>query len=252
MNAEKWIEARLEEAGRGRLLIGAMQMYEATGEERYLQFLRRTLRRCMAESGEGCCKTAADGMTGISDYGRVLYFMYQKTGDESFRTAVEQVMDKLKTLPESTEALPGSTEALPFYMLYETKCGKKEKYNEIVKQFAAERENLKREEASSYLMSLADSMDNMSIEIYEKYRELQELGKALVREQLAAGVRDIRLAYCILKLCRMGSLLKEKYAPAGMELTESLLSGQEETASTDAGEFMMAYAQYLMLKKETE
>lgn len=258
MNADKWIETYIKEyqsdkeyrnGEMGCLLIGAMQMYEACGEELYLQFIEEKLKCYFTQAGEFLYETAGEVEISSLDYGRILFFMYQRTGKEAYRSAIESVMCRIRELPWNYRTLP-------FYMLYETKCGKKEKYNDIVKQFVLVREKLDKAEVCTYLMALVDTMDNMSIEIYEKYRELQDIYKSVLKESLGEDKRDIRLAYSILKACRMGILLKEKYADIGMKMAESLF--EERMSAKDAktclytGDFMMAYAQYLMLQKEME
>ena len=46
----------------------------------------------------------------------------------------------------------------------------------------------------------------------------------------------------------MGILLKEKYVDTGMEIVEKLEAEQPEMTNT----FIMAYAQYLLTKREAE
>ena len=163
-------------------------------------------------------------------------------------------------------------------------------------------------------MSLVDVLDNMSIEIYEQYRKLQDMYKLMLKGMLRyqdaesgmfyqipdrSGVPgnyletsgNAMIAYTILKACRMGILLREKYADLGFEMVEDILSqkliqkedglhltdichmaglGPEDRKDRDGsveyylsekivsddskgvGPMMMAYAQYLMLKKEME
>ncbi|MDE7276644.1 MAG: hypothetical protein K2N98_07300, partial [Lachnospiraceae bacterium] len=61
--------------------------------------------------------------------------------------------------------------------------------------------------------------------------------------------------YCILKACRMGIILKEKYVGTGMEIVEKLTAGikpfENEGCSTEeVCAVIMAYGQYLQTKKE--
>ena len=165
-----------------------------------------------------------------------------------------------------------------------------------------------------YLMALVDVMDKMSVEIYEQYRKLEDIYRLVLRGILKYQDKESRLfwqvvdrsdaegnytetsgslmvAYSILKACRMGILLKEKYASAGMEILESIMENRlkeregklhltgichaaglgpadnpvrdgslayylsEKTGEDDpkaAGVLMMAYAQYIQLKREME
>lgn len=191
----------------------------------------------------------------------------------------------------------------PFYMEYETVYDKKEKYNDIISQFENAQKMLYDDEkglccqaydeekgmprmedgedqthgfqvmsTAQYLAALVDTMDSMSIEIYEQYRKLQDMFKQALKGILEyrdeksgffmkkeaaesqSGVEtDISgsalIGYCILKACHMGILLKEKYVDTGMEIVEKL-SALEEPKKT--GVFFLAYAQYLQMKKELE
>lgn len=263
MNAEKWISTYLKEyQGAGEtfdakdecVLLGAMQMYEASGEEVYLDFIKSNVKRFAGEDG-AVQWDAVDVSDPFSlDCGRILFFLYGKFQTECCRRALEAVMDRIREQDWSLDILP-------FYMEYETKCGKKEKYNDIVKQFELAQEKLSESGNSPaiYLMRIVDTIEHTSIEIYEKYRTLQDLYKLVLKEQLADGQKDLILAYSILKACRMGILLKEKYAALGLKMAEDLLAEEcfrkESPEGKDgmcAGYGMMAYAQYRMLQKELE
>lgn len=165
-----------------------------------------------------------------------------------------------------------------------------------------------------YLMALVDTAEGISVEIYEQYRKLVDIYRLLIKGML--GYRDkesglfyqvidkggaegnytetsgsLMVAYSILKACRMGILLKEKYASVGMEILEAVMEqrleerdgqvhltgichaaglGPEDNPVRDgslayylseqvgeddpkaAGVLMMAYAQYVQLKVEME
>lgn len=258
MNAEKWINTYLKEypgkqetwgKEEGYVLLGAMQMYAASEEKTYSDFVENSVKCFLDEDGNILWNALRDADLSILTCGRALFFLHEKTGQECYRRALDAVMEHM-------QAKEWSLAALPFLMEYETKCGKKEKYNDIVKQFeTAQREQT--ENNSDYLMLIVDTMENTSIEIYEKYRTLQDLYKLVLRKSLSDGKKDLKLGYSILKACRMGILLKEKYAAAGMELVEEFsegLQGKETVLAepSEAGLFMMAYAQSLMLQKEME
>ena len=174
--------------------------------------------------------------------------------------------------------LDGLYMAQPFYMEYETKYDGKSKYNDILEQFRNVRKYLYNEEKGLsyhaydeakiqpwcnketgcspnfwlrsmgwYLMALIDVMDAMSEEIYEQYRELQEIFKESVKGILQYQDEKTKLfyqvidrsdvegnyletsgsamiGYAILKACRMGVLSKEKYGPIGVAIVEGLIS----------------------------
>lgn len=342
----------------GCVLLGAQYLYEATGEEKYEVFIRNYVKDLIAEDGTITNYQTDKFSIDSINCGKILFFLYDRTGDEKYRKAIEFVMEQLKKHPRCECGnffhkqqypdqiwLDGLYMAQPFYMAYETRYDKKEKYNDIISQFENVKKYLYNEEkglcyhaydASGkafwadektgcsanfwlrsigwYLMSFVDVMDNMSIEIYEQYRKLQDMFKLMLKgilnyqdpetgmfyqvpDQSEAEGNYLEtsgsamVAYSILKACRMGILLKEKYAERGFCMVESILSkkliqkedgmhlsdichmaglGPEERRDRDGsvayylsekivcddpkgvGPMMMAYAQYLMLKKEME
>ena len=255
----------------GVMFMGVKQMYEATGEEKYFSLMESCLDDLITQDGEIKNYPGENEKLESISCGRVLYFMYDKTKNEKYRKAIDFVMDKLRECPRcecgnflyQTEE-PGEAwlDALymtqPFYMEYETKYNKKEKYNDIINQFENVQEFLynKKEEfnisdfqlrsVGRYLAALIDAMDNMSFEIYEQYRKLQDNFKLTLKKVMPC--QDVLISYCIMKACRMGVLLKEKYADTAIKVIENPgkdFTGDEE----EAGIFLMAYSQYLQLKK---
>lgn len=255
MNAENWISTYLKEyPGKrdswnkkdGYVLLGAMQMYQASGEKAYLDFVENHVKCFVGEDGAILWDVFSDADVCIHTCGRVLFFLYEKTGQECYRKALDAAMERIRTQEWSLTALP-------FYMEYETKCGKKEKYNDIVGQFElAQKETM--EDGSDFLMQIVDTMEHTSIEIYEKYRTLQDLYKLVLKKELSDGKKNRRICYSILKACRMGILLKEKYADFGMEMAENLIEQvcEDVDGKVCVGYGMMLYAQYLILQKEME
>lgn len=179
-------------------------------------------------------------------YGRLALMFYKETGDESYRKKVEQIRAGQKELPEDVCAMP-------FFMEYETVCGKKERYNQIVDRMEKEGEKgfADAGERDAYLAALVDVIDGISFEIYEKYRALIAVYKRVLKDALSEGKETPELSYAILKGCRMGILLNEKYAGAGMQMAEHL-KNTGVAAQTD-GVFDIAARmseQYDMLARE--
>jgi len=188
----------------------------------------------------------------------------EKTKKEKCRQAIESVMAKVHTKTGQT-AMETLYATLPFYMEYETKYEKKEKYGDIVKWLEERKETLSsadhpQKDTCWYLMTLLDVIDYMSFEIYEQYRKLQDIFKETLRDVLKetdngsvlSAPEKAMTAYCILKACNMGIVLKEKYADAGMRLMECLAEeGYDASAKAREAEILMlAYGQYLKLQKE--
>lgn len=78
-------------------------------------------------------------------------------------------------------------------MEYETVCGKKECYNQIVERMEKEAEKgfADAGERDAYLAALVDVIDGISFEIYEKYRELITVYKHVLKEALAEEKRRL-------------------------------------------------------------
>ncbi|MCM1145976.1 MAG: glycoside hydrolase family 88 protein, partial [Lachnoclostridium sp.] len=277
----------------GVMLMGAQKMYEAAGEDKYFSFIKSSMEELLAQDGALKSYPAeAENIEGIS-CGRILYFLYDKTKEEKYRKAVDNVIDRLRECPrhdcgnflyQTKEADESWLDALymtqPFYMEYETAYDKKEKYNDIINQFENVRGFLynKKEEftgsgfslksVGAYLAALIDTMDNMSFEIYEQYRTLQDAFKLTLKSILpyqdkssklfsladgADAAGNAMISYAVMKACRMGIVLKEKYAVSAMKMIESLSDdayadkGALTGDAVGAGIFLMADSQYLQL-----
>lgn len=174
--------------------------------------------------------------------------------------------------------LDGLYMAQPFYMEYETKFENKEKYNDIISQFKNVKKYMYNEDKGLYyhafdeakqqpwcnketglspnfwlrsmgwfLMALVDVMDNMSIEIFELYKELEAIFKEAVAGILTYQDPETKLfyqvidrsdvegnyletsgsamvGYAICKAARMGILSKEKYAQTGIDIVEGIVN----------------------------
>lgn len=234
--------------------------------------------------------------------------------------------------------LDGLYMAQPFYMAFETKFNQKENYSDIINQFENVRKYMYNKEKGLYyhaydeagiqcwadkvtglspnfwlrsmgwyLMALIDTLEEISIEIFEQYRTLERILKEAVKGILQYQDKESKLfyqvidkseiegnyletsgsvmiAYAIMKSCRKGVLLKEKYQATGEEIflklvEEKLVEVQgrlilngicsvaglgpknerdgsieyylsEKVVCNDpkgVGAFMMAYAEWLML-----
>jgi unsaturated rhamnogalacturonyl hydrolase len=222
--------------------------------------------------------------------GKVLFFLYEETGDEKYRLAIDTVMDQLKTHPRTKCGnfwhkniypnqiwLDGLYMAQPFYMAYETKFNDKKSYNDIINQFENVRKflynmdkglyyhafdearvqpwadkvtglspNFWLRSMGWYLMALVDTLEEMSIEIFEHYKTISEIYKEAIKGILKYQDKERKLfyqvidkadiegnyletsgtamiAYSIMKACRLGILQKEKYQRAGEEIFEQLV-----------------------------
>lgn len=132
----------------GCVLIGAKGLYEATGHEGYLNFILEYLSRYISEDGDIINYQKDKFSIDSVNAGKILFFAYDKTGEEKYRKAMEVVMDQLRHQPRCKCGnffhkalypgqiwLDGLYMAQPFYMEYTTRFENKEHYNDIINQF---------------------------------------------------------------------------------------------------------------------
>lgn len=132
----------------GCVLIGAHQLYQATGDECYRDFIFKYLNDFI--SADGTIKNYRNDEYNIDNInaGKVLFFAYAQTGDEKYRLAIENLMNQLRSHPRTKSGsfyhkmlypnqiwLDGLYMAQPFYMEYETKFNKMNQYQDILNQF---------------------------------------------------------------------------------------------------------------------
>lgn len=298
----------------GCLLLGAAQMFTATGAPCYLQFLENELDNLVTPDGILAKEPAEENSLESVSIGRILFFMYDQTKEEKYRRAIAFLMERLAAQPRcacgsfwydrqhpNQIRLDGLYMAQPFYMAYETRFHKKEQYNDILGQFENARRLLydgkkglyhpawneeeqklentgfRLRSTGLHLMALVDVMDAMSMEIFEQYKRYMALFKealagllryrdpktGLFFQKIEKGgktERDLEtsgnamVAYAILKGCRMGVLLREKYADIGFALVDNLmeckLTEREHQGASEVGPLLMACAQKKMLENE--
>lgn len=274
----------------GCVLMGCRQMYEATQDRQYLDFILNYLKAFIDEDGIIHHYELEQFNIDSINAGKVLFYIYEITKDERYRKAIEFLMERLRKHPRTNDNnfwhksiypnqvwLDGLYMAQPFYMEYETKFHQKENYSDIVSQFCNVRKLMFDEKKQLYyhgydeariqpwcdketgqsknfwlrsmgwyLMALVDTIDSMSIEIYESYRELTSLLKEAVKGILQYQDPETKLfyqiidqsqvegnyletsgsamvGYAILKGCQLNLLSKEKYQQIGIEIVEGIV-----------------------------
>ncbi len=273
----------------GCVLMGCVLLYQATGDEKYQEFVLKYLNEYI--TNEGTIKYYEEEKYNIDSIntGKVLFHAYEWTGREKYRKAIEVLMNQLRKHPRTKSGnfwhkmiypnqvwLDGLYMAQPFYMMYETQYNKKENYSDIIEQFKNVRKYLYNEEKELYyhaydqskelfwadketgqspnfwlrsmgwyLMALIDVMDEMEESIFEHYKTLEDLFREAIKGILKyqdpksklfyqvidrADIKDnyletsgsAMIGYSILKACRKGVLLKEKYQEMGEAIVDSL------------------------------
>lgn len=277
----------------GCVLLGLKGLYQVTKQPFYKEFIINYMIPFINNDGSINNYNREDYNIDSIHTGKLLFFLYEETGEEKYRLGIETLMNQLRSQPRTNSNsfwhkkiypnqiwLDGLYMAQPFYMAYETKFNNNLNYNDIHHQFMNVRKYLFNEEKKLYyhgydesreqpwcdketglsknfwlravgwyLMSLIDTIDEMSEQIYEQYRYystlLREGLKGIMKYQdhksklfyQLIDKKDVKgnyletsgsamVAYSILKGCRLGVLQKEKYQVIGEQIVESLLNNK--------------------------
>lgn len=132
----------------GCVLMGCVQLYKATGNERYKNFVIEYMKGFINDDGTINHYEKEKYNIDSIHTGKVLFFLYDETKEEKYRKAIENLMDQLRSHPRTQCNnfwhkkiypnqiwLDGLYMAQPFYMEYETRYDNKEHYDDIVNQF---------------------------------------------------------------------------------------------------------------------
>jgi unsaturated rhamnogalacturonyl hydrolase len=273
----------------GCVLMGCVQLFQATGDKRYQEFVLNYLEGFIREDGTIVNYEEDKFNIDSINPGKVLFSAYEWTGETKYLEAVERLMNQVRQQPRTGCGnfwhkkiypnqiwLDGLYMAQPFYMAYETRLGKKENYNDIINQFKNVRKYLYNENKGLYyhaydeareqfwadkatgtspnfwlrsmgwyLMALVDVMSEMDETIFEQYKVLEELLREAVKgiltyqdeesslfyqvidrsdkkENYLETSGSAMIGYAILKGCRLGALLKEKYQSIGEAIVASI------------------------------
>ena len=82
-------------------MLGAQYLYEATGDEKYINCIRTFMDRYIQEDGTIRYYVPEDYNLDKVNNGRVLYFLYDKTGEEKYKTALDHIRGQLETHPRT-------------------------------------------------------------------------------------------------------------------------------------------------------
>lgn len=223
----------------GCVLKGAEMMYKVTGESRYKDFILEYLKKYINEDGTINFYKQEDYNIDNVSTGTVLFFAYDETGEEKYRNAIENIMNQLRNQPRTNEGnfwhkniypnqvwLDGLYMGQMFYMMYETRFGGKEHYNDIITQFKLVRKNLFNEDKQLYyhaydesrqmywadketglspnfwlramgwyMLALIECLDAIDQSVYEYYDDLKVLFKEALKGILKYQDKETGLFY---------------------------------------------------------
>lgn len=133
----------------GCMITGILELYEITGEARFLDFADRFLSGFVEEDGSIRTYDVEEYSLDNVNPAKNLITMYGLTGKEKYRKAIELVRSQLSTMPRTPEGnfwhkliypnqvwLDGIYMALPFYMEYEKRFDAQKDCQDICRQIA--------------------------------------------------------------------------------------------------------------------
>lgn len=171
MKFEKYIRQHLSEFKPGScwnyedgcVMLGSIMLYRITKDDFYKEFVIHYTDAFINEDGTINHYSKEEYNIDSINSGKALFFLYEETGQEKYRLAIENLMDQLRSHPRTQCGnfwhkkiypnqiwLDGLYMAQPFYMAYETKYHNKENYNDIINQFKNVRKYMYQEEKGLY------------------------------------------------------------------------------------------------------
>ena len=233
MNAKVILrEVREGDRSDGSLLKGFIAMYRATGDKEYRDEVLRSLAVGVPSNGE---MQKREPVKAALSFGKALLFGYNELQEERWRAAAQGLRDALRSAALTTPSELYA--ALPFTAEYDARFGDKQSCKAIARCFGMaaradgglrEGDALKR--AGYMLMALADTIEQMDIQLYEHYRVLADLflqtargllphrqkgfglfSRELVDTQAEPDIEgSLMVAYALLKGVRLSLLDEEK------------------------------------------
>ena len=119
----------------GCMITACLSLYKTTGDEKFLDFSKKFLDYFVKDNGVIETYDPAEYNLDNVNQGKNLFTLYDLTGDQRYRDAIETIRGQLETQPRTKEGnfwhkkiypnqvwLDGTYMAQPFYMEYETRC----------------------------------------------------------------------------------------------------------------------------------
>ncbi len=132
----------------GCMITACLSLYNTTGDRKYLDFSREFMDYFVKEGGVIETYDPKEYNLDNVNQGKNLFTLYDLTGDQKYRDAIETIYGQLLTHPRTKEGnfwhkdiypwqvwLDGTYMAQPFYMEYETRFNKMKNCIDSYKQF---------------------------------------------------------------------------------------------------------------------
>ena len=156
----------------GCMITALISLYDITGEERYYTFAKDFVDYFVQE--DGTIKTYRIEEYNLDNINTAsnLFFLYDKSGEEKYKLALDHVREQLTGMPRTKEGsfwhkdiypnqvwLDGLYMAEPFYMKYETRFNKMGKCNDVIHQFENVEKHMRDEKTGLYYHGYDESRE---------------------------------------------------------------------------------------------
>lgn len=132
----------------GCMILALLETYHTTGEKKYLDFADAFIDHRVMEDGSIAGYRSEEYNIDNVNAGKTLFLLYELTGREKYRRAIDVVYGQLLGQPRTEEGnfwhkkiypnqvwLDGLYMGQPFYMEYETRFDERKHYDDIFRQF---------------------------------------------------------------------------------------------------------------------
>ena len=156
----------------GCMITACLSLYKTTGDEKFLDFSKKFLDYFVKDNGVIETYDPAEYNLDNVNQGKNLFTLYDLTGDQRYRDAIETIRGQLETQPRTKEGnfwhkkiypnqvwLDGTYMAQPFYMEYETRCNGMHGCIDSYKQFMNIQKHMKDPKTGLYYHGYDESRE---------------------------------------------------------------------------------------------
>ena len=147
----------------GCMILALLETYHTTNEKKYLDFADAFIDHRVREDGTIDGYSVEEFNIDNVNAGKTLFQLYDITGKEKYRKAIELIYSQIRQQPRTEEGnfwhkkiypnqvwLDGLYMGQPFYMEYETRFNNRKNYPDIFRQFANVVKHMRDEKTGLY------------------------------------------------------------------------------------------------------
>ncbi len=156
----------------GCMITAILSLYEISGDEKYFSFAKDFIDYFICDDGTIRTYDLKEYNLDNINTASNLFFLYDRTGEEKYKLAMDHVRKQLEGMPRTKEGsfwhkeiypnqvwLDGLYMAQPFYMRYETRFNRMGKCNDVIRQFENVEKHLKDKETGLYYHAYDESRE---------------------------------------------------------------------------------------------